>query len=127
MNTVERDVAVIRATCATKDDVQMLLERMNQQHLTLLNRMDTQHVALLERMDEQRVMLLDRMDQQRVMLLERMDQQHFSTQEKLAKLDSDMKDGRAEMYRVLGGWAWRLYGFVAVAMSGAFFIARYVH
>ena len=134
MMTVERDVAVIRATCATKDDIAMLVDRLDQQRAELTLRMNQQCGELTLRIDKQCGELSLRMDQQRDELLRRIDrqseqmhQQHVVVLEKIAQLSDSMKDGQTEMYRTLGGWAWRLYGLIGLAMSVAYFIARTVH
>jgi hypothetical protein len=72
MMTVEKDIAVIRATCATKDDVALILE-------------------------------------------------------KISRLSDEMYKGQADIYKHLSVLAWRVYGVIALAMSAAYFIARYVH
>jgi len=127
MTTVEKDIAVIRATCATKDDVAMLLERMNRQHIESLEQTNKLRVELLERMNEQHASLLRRMDEQHAFLLGRMHEQQADVLRQFAVLGASIKEDKAQIYLHLSMLAWRVYGVIALAMSAAYFTARYVH
>jgi len=119
MVAVEKDIAILRATCATKEDVKLILEKI---------------ANLSIEAQKDRAALSDEMHKDHIKLAEAIHKSHTGLSDDIHKLEAEMHGSQAEMYKsqrelykhqsVL---AWRVYAVIAVAMSAAFFIARYVH
>lgn len=120
VSAVEVDVAVIRSSFATKEDVQslrneiyVLTERMvsgfaDQKlefNMALAKQREDFHAALAKQREEFLTALADQREEFRAALNEQ----------------------RIDLYKMHTAHIWRLYGFASLLMTGVYFIARYVH
>jgi hypothetical protein len=134
MTTVEKDIAVIRATCATKDDIAMLLERMNQQHVAMLEKISELthevrkgHADLRDEIRKGDAELRDEIKKGDAELRDEMQKRYAELSEQIHRGQVEIYKSHGDIYKHLEEIAWRVYGVIALAMSAAYFIARYVH
>lgn len=108
MSAVEVDVAVIRTSFATKEDVASLRSEIH---------VSTERIIGL--LHEQKLEFHTALAKQR--------EEFFAA---LAKQREEFKDAlveqRIELYKMHASHMWKLYGFATLLMTGVYFIARYV-
>lgn len=106
---VQVDLAIVRASFATKDDVQRILSLLHHQQLEFNTALASQQLDFQKALDQQRL--------------------EFQTA--LAKQREDfnvaLMEVKLEVHKALLSQTWRLYGFASLMMGGVYFIARYVH
>lgn len=120
ISAVEVDVATIKSSFATKDDLhamQMaLLDAIKQQGLELRANFDARSDGLLTRIQNLELLI----QQQRTELLGLIQQQRIDT-------ERFVHAQQTEMLKHLAGQAWRMYSFAAVLLGAVYFIARTIH
>jgi len=92
------DLAIVRASFATKDDVQRILTLLHQQQLEF-------HIAL---------------EQQRLEF-------HTALAKQREDFNVALAEVKLEVHKALLSQTWKLYGFASLMLGGVYFIARYVH
>jgi hypothetical protein len=92
------DLAIVRASFATKDDVQRILTLLHQQQLEF-------HIAL---------------EQQRLEF-------HTALAKQREDFNVALAEVKLELHKALLSQTWKLYGFASLMLGGVYFIARYVH
>jgi hypothetical protein len=92
------DLAIVRASFATKDDVQRILTLLHQQQLEF-------HIAL---------------EQQRLEF-------HTALAKQREDFNVALAEVKLEVHKALLSQTWQLYGFASLMLGGVYFIARYVH
>ena len=142
VSVVEVDVATIRSSFATKDDlhaVQMLLlDAIKQQGYELRLIIDTRTDALAERIQgleillrEQRAELLDIIHRQHTDLLDVIHAQRTDLLDVIhnqrTEIVAAFNEQRADTLKYMVSQAWRLYAFAAVLLGAVYFIARTIH
>lgn len=116
ISAVEVDVATIKSSFATKDDLhamQMaLLDAIKQQGLESRAASD----ALGTRIQKLELLI----QQQRTDMIGLIQQQRIDT-------ERFVHAQQTEMLKHLAGQAWRMYSFAAVLLGAVYFIARTIH
>jgi hypothetical protein len=116
VTTVEVDVAVIRNSFATKEDVQHIVALLYDHKLAS----QLAHSVLRE---DVHAVLARQREEFNAALSKHRDEVTLA----LAQLRTDLLAGQVEMHKTLIGHIWKLYGFASLLMGGVYFIARYVH
>ncbi|MYM36656.1 hypothetical protein GTP38_20200 [Duganella sp. FT94W] len=120
LTAVEVDVAVTKANCATKDDLQTLRAEMHAGHERIIAMLYEHELEFQADQAKQR-------DEFRTALAEQ--RQYF--QAALTGQRDDFQAGmgkqRDDLYHLMLNQMWKLYGFALLMLGGVYFIARYVH
>ncbi|NVM78471.1 dsDNA-binding SOS-regulon protein [Duganella sp. SG902] len=150
---LETDVAVIRNSFATKDDITALRAEMHASHERLFaliyefklevqtnsakqrEEFQTEHATLRfdfkVALDKQREELNTALAKQREELNAALAKQREEFNAALAKQREDfhiaLQETRMDLHRALMGHVWRLYGFASLLLGCVYYIARYVH
>jgi hypothetical protein len=153
MSAVEVDVAVIRTSFATKEDVaslrneirvfgERIITALHEQKLefniALAKQREDLFAALAAQREEfknalatQREEFKDALATQRDEFKDALATQRDEFKDALAKQREEFKDALAEqritLYKMQMSHMWKLYGFASLLMTGVYFIARYVH
>ncbi|USX12020.1 hypothetical protein NHH88_20230 [Oxalobacteraceae bacterium OTU3CAMAD1] len=97
MSAVEVDVAVIRTSFATKEDVASLRNEIHASTERIMGLLHEQKLEFNIALAKQREEFKDALVEQRI-----------------------------ELYKMHASYMWKLYGFATLLMTGVYFIARYV-
>jgi hypothetical protein len=131
ISAVEVDVAVIRTSFATKEDVQavrneiyVLTERMvsgfAEQKLEF-------NMALAKQREEFNAALAKQGEEFRIALARQREEFYAALAKQSAEFHAALGEQRIDLYKMHTAHIWRLYGFASLLMTGVYFIARYVH
>ena len=117
---LETDVAVIRNSFATKDDISALRDEMRVSHERLFAliyefKLEVQTNSAKQREEFQAALVKQREEFYTALAKQRED---FHTALSETKID---------LHRAMMGHLWKLYGFASLMLGGVYFIARYVH
>lgn len=107
--TMEVDVAVIRSSFATKEDVQSLRGEIHASTERIMAQLYEQKIEFNQALAKQREDFFAALAKQR---------DEFNTA---------LVNQRVELYKMQMSHTWKLYGFASLLMGGVYFIARYVH
>ncbi|MRW93645.1 hypothetical protein GJ699_26990 [Duganella sp. FT80W] len=153
LGALETEVAVIRNSFATKDDIQALRAEMHASHeriLTLLYdlKLELQTVSAKQREDFQLALAKQREEFYAALAAQRAEfhaalaAQRDDWQSALAKQREDfytaqarqredfhtaLADTKMDLHRALMGHVWKVYGFASLLLGAVYYIARYVH
>ena len=127
----EVDLAVIRNSFATKDDVQRILALLYEHKLEMQNAMSKQREDFYAELSKQRqgfdaALSIQREDFHAALSKQREDfNAAFSKQREdfnavLARVQIDLN-------KTLISHIWKLYGLASLVLGGVYYIARYVH
>ena len=120
MSAVEVDVAVIRTSFATKEDVASLRNEI---------RAATERIMGL--LHEQKLEFNIALAKQREDFFAALAAQRDEFKDALVRQREEFKDALVEqrmtLYKMHISHMWKLYGFASLLMTGVYFIARYVH
>lgn len=98
LTAVQVDLAVIRVSFATKDDIQrvlaLLYEHKLEFHAALAKQREDFHAALAKQRED---------------------------------FNAALAQQREDLHKSLMSHMWKLYGFASLMLGGVYFIARYVH
>lgn len=134
----ETEVAVIRASFATKDDIQLLRTQMRDGHeriLTLLyeHKLEMKTAMAQQREDFNAALVKQREDFNAAMGGLREDftsalaKQREDFTAALSKQRDDFYAMHMHLLREILSQMWKLSGFASLIIGGVYFIARYVH
>ncbi len=119
MSAVEVDVAVIRTSFATKEDVASLRNEIHASTERIIGILHEHKLEFNTALAKQRDEFKDALAKQR--------EDFFAA---LSKQRDEFKDALAEqqitLYKMHTAHIWKLYGFASLLMTGVYFIARYV-
>ena len=120
VSAVEVDVAVIRTSFATKEDVQ-----------SLRNEIHASTERIIGLLHEQKLEFTVALAKQREDFFAALAVQREEFKDALAVQREEFKDAlieqRIKLYDMQMSHIWKLYGFASLLMTGVYFIARYVH
>ena len=120
VSAVEVDVAVIRTSFATKEDVQ-----------SLRNEIHASTERIIGLLHEQKLEFTVALAKQREDFFAALAVQCEEFKDALAVQREEFKDAlieqRIKLYDMQMSHIWKLYGFASLLMTGVYFIARYVH
>lgn len=145
---LEVDVAVIRTSFATKDDVQRIMAILHEHKLEFTKGFADQRADLADQraefhsalsknredfniaLSEQSAKLTAALAQQNEKFTVALAQQNHNLTTSLAqqseRFDSALATHRDDLNKTLMSHIWKFYGFAVVLMSGVYYIARYV-
>ena len=119
MSAVEVDVAVIRTSFATKEDVQ-----------SLRNEIHASTERIIGLLHEHKLEFNNALTKQREDFFAALSAQREEFKDALANQRDEFKDALVEqritLYNMQMSHMWKLYGFASLLMTGVYFIARYV-
>ena len=119
MSAVEVDVAVIRTSFATKEDVQ-----------SLRNDIHASTERIIGLLHEHKLEFNNALAKQREDFFAALSAQREEFKDALANQRDEFKDALVEqritLYNMQMSHMWKLYGFASLLMTGVYFIARYV-
>ena len=119
MSAVEVDVAVIRTSFATKEDVQ-----------SLRNEIHASTERIIGLLHEHKLEFNNALAKQREDFFAALSAQREEFKDALANQRDEFKDALVEqritLYNMQMSHMWKLYGFASLLMTGVYFIARYV-
>ena len=120
VSAVEVDVAVIRNSFATKEDVQ-----------SLRNEIHASTERIIGLLHEQKLEFTTALAKQREDFFAALAVQREEFKDALAAQREEFKDAlveqRIKLYDMQMSHIWKLYGFASLLMTAVYFIARYVH
>jgi len=117
---VEVDVAVIRTSFATKDDVQSLRAEIHAATERIMT-------VLYEHKLEFTIALAKQREDFTAAVTKQRDDFTAALTKQREDLTASMVEQRVELHKTLMSHTWKLYGFASLLMGGVYFIARYVH
>ncbi|MYM26067.1 hypothetical protein GTP46_25895 [Duganella sp. FT135W] len=117
---VETDVAVIHASFATKDDIQLLRSEMRDGHERIL-------ALLYEHKLEMKTAMAQQRDDFNAALAKQREDFNAALAKQWEDFHTALTTTHMDFYKFLTNQAWKLYGFASVVIGGVYFIARYVH
>ncbi|MYM67582.1 hypothetical protein GTP45_12160 [Pseudoduganella sp. FT55W] len=127
----EVDVAVIRANCATKEDIQLLRTEMHAGHERILTLLYEHKLQMQSAMAQQREDFLTALAKQREDFHTALAKQREDLHAALAKQREDFNAALAktqvDLHKAILSHTLKLYGFASLVIGGVYFIARYVH
>lgn len=112
----ETEVAVIRASFATKDDIQLLRTEMHAGHERILTLLYDHKLEMKTAMAQQREDFITALATQR-------EEFHAA----LGKQRDDFYAMHFRLQKEIINQMWKLSGFASLLIGGVYFIARYVH
>ena len=128
---VEVDLAVIRTSFATKDDMQRIMTILYEQKLEFSNGFANQRGEFHSALAKQREDFTSALTQQNERLTAALTQQNEKLTAALTqqsqRFDAALAKQRDDLNKTLMTHIWKFYGFAVVLMSGVYYIARYVH
>ncbi|MTV39771.1 hypothetical protein [Duganella radicis] len=128
---LETDVAVIRNSFATKDDITALRAEMNASHERILALIYEFKLEVQTNSAKQREEFYAALARQREEFNAALAKQREELNAALAKQREDLHtalaDTKMDLHRALMGHVWKLYGFASLLLGGVYYIARYVH
>jgi hypothetical protein len=142
VSAVEVDVAVIRTSFATKEDVASLRNEIHastERIIGLLHEHKLEfNIALAKQREDffaalaaQREEFKHALAAQREEFKDALAAQREDFKDALAKQREEFKEALGEqritLYKMQISHMWKLYGFASLLMTGVYFIARYVH
>lgn len=153
VSAVEVDVAVIRSSFATKEDVQslrneiyVLTERMvsgfaeqklefnmalakqrEEFNAALAKQGEEFRIALAKQGEEFRLALATQGEEFRLALAKQREEFYAALAKQSEEFHAALGEQRIDLYKMHTAHIWRLYGFASLLMTGVYFIARYVH
>ncbi|MYM32369.1 hypothetical protein GTP58_28960 [Duganella sp. CY15W] len=153
IGALEKDVAVMQSSLATKDDFHALRSEMQAGHeriLTLLygHKLESQealaadredfHTALAQQREYFNAALAEQREYFNAALAEQREYFNAALAKQREEFNAALAKQREEFYAALAetkldlhksliGHLWKLYGFASMMVAGVYFIARYVH
>ncbi|USX24561.1 hypothetical protein NHH73_18280 [Oxalobacteraceae bacterium OTU3CINTB1] len=131
MSAVEVDVAVIRTSFATKEDVQSLRNEIHASTERIIGLLHEHKLEFNNALAKQREEFKDALAKQREDFFAALSAQREEFKDALANQRDEFKDALVEqritLYNMQMSHMWKLYGFASLLMTGVYFIARYVH
>ncbi len=114
------DLAIVRASFATKDDVQRILTLLHQQQLEFNSALASQQLDFRTALERQRLEFHTALEQQRLEF-------HTALAKQREEFNVALAEVKLEVHKALLSQTWKLYGFASLMLGGVYFIARYVH
>ena len=131
VSAVEVDVAVIRNSFATKEDVASLRNEIHASTERIIGLLHEQKLEFTMALAKQREDFFAALAAQREEFKEALTAQREEFKDALAAQREEFKDAlveqRIKLYDMQMSHIWKLYGFASLLMTGVYFIARYVH
>ena len=153
MSAVEVDVAVIRTSFATKEDVQSLrneIHAFSERIITVLNEQKLEfniamskqreefqaafahhreevNAALTHHRDEFNAALTHHREEVNLMIAKQREDFFGALFTQRDEFKDALVEQRIDLYKMHMAHMWKLYGFASLLMTGVYFIARYVH
>ena len=131
VSAMEVDVAVIRTSFATKEDVQALrneIHAFSERIITALHEQKLEFNQALARQREDFHAALARQGEQFHAALARQGEQfHAALTGQREDFTAALAENRIDLYKMQMSHMWKLYGFASLLIGGVYFIARYVH
>ncbi|SHN39518.1 hypothetical protein SAMN05192549_1109 [Duganella sacchari] len=120
IGALEKEVAVMQSSLATKDDFHALRTEMQASHERILTLLYEHKLEFQQALATQREDFHTALAQQR---------EYFNAA--LAKQREEfyaaLAETKLDLHKALIGHIWKLYGFASLVVGGVYFIARYVH
>lgn len=130
VSAVEVDVAVIRNSFATKEDVQSLRNEIHASTERIIGLLHEQKLEFTTALAKQREDFFAALAVQREEFKDALAAQREEFKDALAAQREEFKDAlveqRIKLYDMQMSHIWKLYGFASLLMTGVYFIARYV-
>ena len=120
VSAVEVDVAVIRSSFATKEDMELLRKEIH----ALSERMVS---GFAEQKLEFNLALAKQREEFNSALAKQREEFNSALAKQSAEFHAALGEQRIDLYKMHTAHIWRLYGFASLLMTGVYFIARYVH
>lgn len=141
MSAVEVDVAVIRTSFATKDDIALLrneihafseriITALNEQKLEFNLAMSKQReefqAAFAHHREEVNAALTHHREEVNLMIAKQREDFFGALFTQRDEFKDALVEQRIDLYKMHMAHMWKLYGFASLLMTGVYFIARYV-
>lgn len=141
VSAVETDVAVIRTSFATKEDVQSLRNEIHasteriigllQQHklefnMALAKQREDFFAALARQREEFHTALARHREEVKDALAAQREEFRNALAAQREEFKDALVEQRITLYKMQMSHTWKLYGFASLLMTGVYFIARYV-
>jgi hypothetical protein len=123
----ETEMAVIRASFATKDDIQLLRTEMRDGHERILTLLYEHKLEMKTAMAQQREDFNAALGTQREEFTAALARQREEFAAALARQRDDFYAMHMRLQREILSQMWKLSGFASLLIGGVYFIARYVH
>lgn len=120
ISAVEVDLAVIRTSFATKEDVQRILTLLYEHKLEIHDALSRQREDFHAAMFKQREDFTAALSKQREDFTAALSKQREDFNAVLAQVQIDL-------HKTLISHIWKLYGLASLVLGGVYYIARYVH
>ena len=131
MSAVEVDVAVIRTSFATKEDVASLRNEIHvfgERIITALHEHKLEfNIALAKQREDFFAALAAQREEFRNALATQRDEFKDALAIQREEFKDALGEQRITLYKMQMSHIWKLYGFASLLMTGVYFIARYVH
>lgn len=142
VSAMEVDVAVIRTSFATKEDVQSLrneihafseriITALHEQKLefnqALARQREDFHAALAEQRGEFHTALAKQREEFYAALGKQREEFYAALAKQREDFNAALAENRIDLYKMQMSHMWKLYGFASLLIGGVYFIARYVH
>lgn len=131
VSAVEVDVAVIRSSFATKEDMELLRKEIHALSERMVSGFAEQklefNLALAKQREEFNSALAKQSEEFRIALATQREEIYGALAKQSAEFHAALGEQRIDLYKMHTAHIWRLYGFASLLMTGVYFIARYVH
>ena len=131
VSAMEVDVAVIRTSFATKEDVQSLrneIHAFSERIMTALHEQKLEfNQALARQREDFHAALAEQRGEFHAALAKQREEFYAALAKQREDFNAALAENRIDLYKMQMAHMWKLYGFASLLIGGVYFIARYVH
>ena len=135
---VEVDLAVIRSSFATKDDVQRIMAILHEHSLELARQRtdfhaglgqlrEEFHIALAKQREEFNAALVKQREEFTAALAKQKEEFTAALANQREYFNAALATQQVELHKAMMGHIWKLYGSASLLIGAVYFIARFVH